>query len=88
MSLHAPGSEEGRELSEVIPDKVDIGPETQAARSELGAQVAEQLSAFAETLRDERENAIWFERLVSDDPISLAVLGERFEVSKERIRQN
>lgn len=88
MSLHAPvGSEEGRELSEVIPDKVDIGPETQAARSELGAQVAEQLSAFAETLRDERENAIWFERLVSDDPISLAVLGERFEVSKERIRQ-
>ena len=35
MSLHAPvGSEEGRELSEVIPDKVDIGPETQAARSE------------------------------------------------------
>ena len=88
MSLHAPvGSEEGRELSEVIPDKVDIGPETQAARSELGAQVAEQLSAFAATLRDERENAIWFERLVSEDPISLAVLGERFEVSKERIRQ-
>lgn len=88
MSLHAPvGSEEGRELSEVIPDKVDVGPETQAARSELGAQVAEQLSAFAETLRDERENAIWFERLVSEDPISLAVLGERFEVSKERIRQ-
>ena len=30
MSLHAPvGSEEGRELSEVIPDKVDVGPETQ-----------------------------------------------------------
>ena len=52
MSLHAPvGSEEGRELSEVIPDKVDIGPETQAARSELGAQVAEQLSAFASAPR-------------------------------------
>ena len=88
MSLHAPvGSEEGRELSEVIPDKVEIGPESQAARSELGAQVSEQLSTFAETLRDEREQAIWFERLVSDDPVSLAVLGERFEVSKERIRQ-
>ena len=87
MSLHAPvGSEEGRELSEVIPDKVDIGPETQAARSELGAQVAEQLSAFAETLRDERENAIWFERLVrrSDQPRGSR---RRFEVSKERIRQ-
>jgi len=88
MSLHAPvGSEEGRELSEVIPDKVEIGPESQAARSELGAQVAQQLGAFAENLRDEREQAIWFERLVSEDPVSLAVLGERFEVSKERIRQ-
>jgi len=88
MSLHAPvGSEEGRELSEVIPDKVEMGPETHAARNELGTQVAEQLSAFAETLRDDREHAIWFERLVSEDPVSLAVLGERFEVSKERIRQ-
>lgn len=88
MSLHAPvGSEEGRELSEIIPDKVEVGPETKAARSELGAQVAEQLSTFAETLRDEREQAIWFERLVSEDPVSLAVLGDRFQVSKERIRQ-
>jgi len=88
MSLHAPaGGEEGRELSEVIPDKVAIGPETQAARDELGNQVATQLSAFAETLRDDREREIWTARLVAEDPVSLAVLGERYSVSKERIRQ-
>jgi RNA polymerase sigma-32 factor len=88
MSIHAPASgEEGRELSEVIPDKIDVGPEVHAARGELGAQVASELSAFAETLRDDREREIWTDRLVAEDPVSLAVLGERYGVSKERIRQ-
>ena len=54
---------------------------------ELGATIQAELRAFAEQLRDERELAIWNERLVSEDPISLALLGERYGVSKERIRQ-
>lgn len=88
MSIHAPvGSEDGRELSEMIPDEVQVGPETRAARNEMGEQVTAQLSAFAKTLRDDRETAIWYERLVCEEPVSLAELGERFEVSKERIRQ-
>lgn len=88
MSLHAPvGSEEGRQLSEIIPDKVELGPEAHAARGELGAQVQRELDEFATTLRDDRERSIWTERLVSEDPVSLAVLGERYGVSKERIRQ-
>ena len=88
MSLHAPArGEEGRSLSEVIPDRVALGPDEAAARSELGAAIQAELRAFSEQLRDERELAIWNERLVSEDPISLALLGERFGVSKERIRQ-
>ncbi|MFT4980085.1 MAG: RNA polymerase sigma-32 factor, partial [Myxococcota bacterium] len=42
---------------------------------------------FAETLRDDREEAIWTDRLTSGDPVSLSSLGGRFGVSKERIRQ-
>jgi len=38
-------------------------------------------------LRDDRERSIWNERLVAEDPVSLARLGERYGVSKERIRQ-
>jgi RNA polymerase sigma-32 factor len=88
MSLHAPArGEEGRSLSEVIPDGVSISPDEAAARAELGASVQSELAAFAETLRDDRERSIWSERLVAEDPISLAVLGERYGVSKERIRQ-
>ena len=88
MSLHAPArGEEGRSLSEVIPDRVALGPDEAAARSELGATIQSELKAFSDQLRDEREQSIWNERLVSEDPVSLALLGERYGVSKERIRQ-
>lgn len=88
LSLHAPArGEEGRSLSEVIPDGVGMSPDEAAARSELGASIQSELRAFSETLRDDRERSIWTERLVAEDPISLALLGERYGVSKERIRQ-
>lgn len=88
LSLHAPASgEEGRALAEVVADDDGDTPEDSVASSELGAVVQEKLAAFAETLRDERERAIWDQRMTSADPDSLASLGETFGVSKERIRQ-
>jgi RNA polymerase sigma-32 factor len=88
LSLHAPiGSEDGRQLSEVIADHQQVGPETAAARGELGAQVKDSLNDFESTLKDDRERSIWTRRLVAEDPVSLAVLGEQYGVSKERIRQ-
>ena len=88
LSLHAPvGSEEGRELSEVVADGDVPSPEDMVGDNELGAQVRDALAAFAHTLKDEREVTIWYERLVAEDPVSLAHLGERYGVSKERIRQ-
>lgn len=88
MSLHAPtGGEEGRSLAEVVPDEDGIGPEGKFAGQELGALVQEKLAAFAATLEDERERAIWRERLMTDEPASLSDLGDRYDVSKERIRQ-
>lgn len=88
LSLHAPaGGEEGRALAEVIPDHHGPSPEDMAANDELGAVVQTHLDTFTETLRDEREWAIWTERLTSNDPVSLSALGDRYSVSKERIRQ-
>ncbi len=88
MSLYAPvGGEEGRPLAEVVSDADAVGPEQQVADHQLGEIVQTKLRAFEATLEDERERAIWKERLMAGEPSSLSDLGERYEVSKERIRQ-
>lgn len=89
VSLHAPvgADEEGRSLADVVPDSGATHPDDDVAQHQLGALVREKLEAFAETLTDEREQAIWVERLTAMDPVPLSVLGKRFDVSKERIRQ-
>ena len=69
----------------IADDETDV--EFQVVQSELMQTVDVHMKAFAQTLTDERERALWQERLIAEDPISLAALGERFEVSRERIRQ-
>jgi RNA polymerase sigma-32 factor len=90
LSLHAPSGDdpEGRTLSEVVPEGTPHNPEDGAARSELGGLVREKLATFAaEHIKDDRERVIWQTRMIASEPISLSELGERFGVSKERIRQ-
>jgi RNA polymerase sigma-32 factor len=89
LSLHAPtgAGDEGRALAEVVGDSDQHTPEDQVERGELGAMVQQQLAAFAETLRDDRERSIWTRRLTAQEPESLASLGTEYGVSKERIRQ-
>jgi len=83
----AGGTDDGRTLGEVVPEAVPKNPENNAARSELGSLIKDQLDAFAATLKDDRERAIWERRLITDDRAPLSQLGEEFGVSKERIRQ-
>lgn len=89
MSLTAPaaGDPEGRPLAELVADDGAANPEERMASTQLGGIVRDKLAAFAATLNDDRELAIWRERLVAADPASLSDLGERYSVSKERIRQ-
>ncbi len=88
LSLDSPASDgESRTLAEVVPEKNPNDPEIQASRGQLGALMKERLEAFRTTLEQEREIAIWDDRLVATDPQSLSSLGQRFGVSKERIRQ-
>lgn len=89
LSLTAPRSadpEEGRTLGDTLADHaVDV--ESEVVQSELMATVDTQMQVFAEQIEDERERAIWDERLMAEDPLALAALGERFGVSRERVRQ-
>lgn len=88
LSLHAPaGGAEGRPLSEVVQDHDHRDPEGNVASTELGGVVRNKLNAFALTLTDERERAIWVRRLTAAEPESLSDLGDEYGVSKERIRQ-
>ncbi len=87
LSLTAPrAGDEGRTLSEVLPDqKVDV--EAAVVHGTLMNTVDEKMKAFAAQLDSDRERAIWSERMVAEEPLALAVLGERFGVSRERVRQ-
>ena len=88
LSLHAPlGDGDGRSLADVMPDEDIEGPETNVMKGQLREVIRKKLDLFAETLQGDRERAIWFRRLIANEPVSLSVLGERYGVSKERIRQ-
>jgi RNA polymerase sigma-32 factor len=89
-SLDAPvGDAEGRSIAKVdmIPSLTD-GPEALLADEEVQALLKEKLAEFRKTLEGkDKELAIFDERLVADDPLTLQELGDRFGVSRERVRQ-
>jgi RNA polymerase sigma-32 factor len=89
-SLDAPvGDSEGRSIAKVdmMPSTAD-GPETTMADSELQGLLKEKLAEFRKTLVDkDKDLAIFDERLVADEPLTLQELGDRFGISRERVRQ-
>ena len=54
-----------------------VNVETEVVHSGLMNTVDGHMKAFAATLEDPR-GALWTERLIAEDPVSLAHLGERF----------
>jgi RNA polymerase sigma-32 factor len=89
-SLDAPvGDSEGRAIAKVdmMPSAVE-GPEALMADGELQALLKEKLAEFRRTLEGkDKELAIFDERLVADEPLTLQELGDRFGISRERVRQ-
>ncbi len=89
-SLDAPvGDAEGRSIARVdmMPSLVE-GPEAIMADGELQALLKDKLGSFRKTLEGkDKELAIFDERLVADDPLTLQELGDRFGISRERVRQ-
>jgi RNA polymerase sigma-32 factor len=89
-SLDAPiGDGDGRSTTRIdtMPSLVE-GPEALMAGNELQGMLKEKLAAFRKTLvGKEKELAIFDQRLVSDEPLTLQELGDRFGISRERVRQ-
>ncbi len=88
VSLEPRPDDEGVSLAERISRR-EPSPEDLAARSELAMAVHKLMDKFDGDLVDDRERAVWREHLAtsSAEPISLAALGERFGVSKQRMGQ-
>jgi RNA polymerase sigma-32 factor len=89
-SLDAPvGDADGRSIAKVdMMPSVGAGPEAQMADNELQALVKEKLADFRSTLiGKDKDLAIFDLRLVADDPLTLQDLGDKFGISRERVRQ-
>ncbi len=89
-SLDAPvGDAEGQSIAKIdmMPSLSD-GPESLMADGELNALLKDKLADFRKTLEGkEKDIAIFDERLVADEPLTLQELGDRFGISRERVRQ-
>jgi RNA polymerase sigma-32 factor len=89
-SLDAPvGDSEGRAIAKVdlMPSAAE-GPESLMADGELQALLKAKLQDFRKTLiGKDKELAIFDHRLVADEPLTLQELGDKFGISRERVRQ-
>ncbi len=84
-SLNTPVGEGGTEIQDLMPDQADNQEVTYGKREEL--RKGRTLIAQALDTLTEREREIFVERRLRDNPITLEELGERYGVSRERIRQ-
>jgi RNA polymerase sigma-32 factor len=88
-SLDAPlgsGDDDGaRTRLDYLPSE-DERPDRAVAQSEFAQLLRGKLEAFAQTLEG-REQAIFRERWLSEEPLTLQELGDRYNVSRERARQ-
>jgi RNA polymerase sigma-32 factor len=86
VSLDAPLSDsEDRTRGDLMADHAPT-VEEDVARRELQEKVKAAIDTFREGL-GERERAILDERLLSDDPVTLQAIGDRFGTTREAVRQ-
>ncbi|MGO9801756.1 MAG: RNA polymerase factor sigma-32, partial [Candidatus Binatus sp.] len=86
LSLDQPaGASDDTRLLDVIPD-AGHNPETETADREWRDFAHDKVEQFAATLAG-KELEIFKARLLSEDPETLQVIGARFGISRERVRQ-
>jgi len=89
MSLDAPvaGGSEGRPTSriELMPSP-GRGADDLLADEEVNRMLSEKIREYGTTL-DGKEDVIFRDRLMAEDPRTLQELGDEFGVSRERVRQ-
>ena len=88
VSLDAPiGDDETRSREEVFTKPgEDLRIDDEVARREMQERAQEAIGRFREDLSD-RERAILDERVLSEEPLTLQALGDRFGTTREAVRQ-
>ena len=86
-SLDQPmGQEDDRTLGQTIPSHRP-DPDDEVGEAEMMHLVTGAMRSFGETIENPREQIIWNQRLMSEDPLTLEEVGQQFGVTRERVRQ-
>jgi RNA polymerase sigma-32 factor len=86
VSVDAPVGEDGDAsmLDFVSRDPVDA--EARFGDAQVREMVASKMHEFGKTLED-KERTIFEERMIAEEPLTLQEIGEKYGVSRERVRQ-
>jgi len=79
------GDDEEVTLLHFLADNKET-PEERFADAEYRRVLSEKMEEFARTLKD-KELVIFRERLLNEEPLTLRAIGEKYGISRERVRQ-
>ena len=86
LSIDQPSDDEsGGTLLDVLPGTAPTAEE-RVADAEFRQEVGERIHAFGATLKD-KEAVIFSERLLAEKPLTLQEIGDKYGISRERVRQ-
>jgi RNA polymerase sigma-32 factor len=86
LSVDMPmGDEEEATLLHFLPEQKE-SPEEQIAETQYQQLLRDKMEEFAGGLKD-KELVIFRERLLNEEPLTLREIGEKYEISRERVRQ-
>jgi RNA polymerase sigma-32 factor len=86
LSVDVPfGNDDEATLLHFLPDQKQ-NPEEQFAESQYRDLLRQKMEQFARGLKD-KELVIYRERLVNEEPLTLREIGEKYGISRERVRQ-
>jgi len=86
LSLDSPMKEDSTDTHQSFLPSDDLPVDDQIADQEAKAILHDKLMFFGEQLKG-KEATIFDERLLSEEPMTLQDIGDRFGISRERIRQ-
>ena len=86
VSVDAPIGEDGDASMLDFLSKGNDDTETRVGEAEVRAMITEKIREFGETLRD-KEKVIFDLRMVAEEPLTLQEIGEKYGISRERVRQ-
>ncbi|MFC1824945.1 RNA polymerase sigma factor RpoD/SigA [Thermodesulfobacteriota bacterium] len=86
VSLSAPVSDEGKEVFGSFLPATDIAVDERLSEAESKSLLLEKLKEFRKQLSG-KELDIFDNRIMAESPLTLQELGDKFHISRERVRQ-